>query len=216
MDHTRRARTNLHRCDPGILFERGGNGQLFPFLNAGGGNRIGREINRHVRLDIPAAFGPLHGWRRIRRFARRRAGIDPGHNRVNLRLLQRAVIIKMSVFGIGEPGRHFLCGDVGLDGCGPGTGALIVEEGKRANLSRPVATLAMLLNDGQHILVEGGRRVAGRPVAGRRLGDRCFGDGGVASLSRGARRFCRPNSSAKRQPDGRQSDNTLRHHVATS
>src|SRR5438445_7354391 len=103
----------------------------------------------------------------------------------------------MPVFRIGEPRRHFFCGHRVLDGFGPGTSTLIIEEGKRPNLTRPVASLAMLLNDWQHVLVERGSAVA---------------YSSLVNLSTGASRFCRPNSSPQDQPDGRQSNDALCRH----
>src|SRR5437660_5701772 len=140
----------------------------------------------------------MNRWRRIRRSARRPAAIRPSHDRVNLRLVQGTVVVKMPVFWIGQPRRHFSRGDRALDSFGPGTSTLIIEEGKRPNLTRPVAGLAMLLNEWQHVLVE--RR---SPVAYRSL----------VNLSTCARRFCRPNSSPQRQPDGRQSNEALCRHL---
>src|SRR2546427_3402704 len=105
----------------------------------------------------------------------------------------------MSVFWIGEPRRHFFHGDYALDGFGPRTSALIIEEGKRPNLTRPMASLAMLLNDWQHVLVERGSAV-------------CYSS--LVNISTGPRRRCRPNSSTQGKPDGRQTNNkALRRHL---
>src|SRR5438445_7218105 len=140
----------------------------------------------------------MNRWRRIRRIARRRAVIRPSHDRVNLGLVQGTVVVKVPVFWIGQPRRHFSRSDRALDGFGPGTSTLIIEEGKRPNLTRPVAGLAMLLNEWQHVLVE--RRSL---VAYSRL----------VNLSTCPRRLCRPRSSPQRQPDGRQSSEAFRRHL---
>src|SRR2546427_312892 len=105
----------------------------------------------------------------------------------------------MPVFRIGEPRRHFFCGHRVLDGFGPGTSTLIIEQGKRPNLTRPVASLAMLLNNWQHVLVERGSAVS---------------YSSLVNVTIRARRRCRPNSSTQREPDGRQTNNeALRHHL---
>src|SRR6202521_5318174 len=107
----------------------------------------------------------------------------------------------MPVFRIGEPRRHFFCGDRVLDGFGPGTSTLIIEEGKRPNLTQPVASLAMLLNDWQHVLVE------------RRSG---VAYSCLVNVATRASSGSRANSSTQREPAGGQANNeALRRHLPT-
>src|SRR5439155_18345844 len=69
MYHRRLPRQNLDGRDPGVLFERSRNGQLFPFLDATRGNPIGRCINNDVWLDLPTVCGPLNRGRPVFRIA---------------------------------------------------------------------------------------------------------------------------------------------------
>jgi hypothetical protein len=58
--------------------------------------------------------------------------------------------------GIGEPWRHFALGDGIGDGASEGAGLGVRHELHRADFSGAMATLAMLLQDGQNVAIEGG------------------------------------------------------------
>ena len=145
MDDGRYARHDLNRCDPSVLFERRGNCDAFPFHDATGWNGIWRQIDADVRLDLPAADGPLDLGRRSGWIAFGGTVIDPRRDGVNLGLRQRPVVIEVPMAWVRKPGRHRSRDNRRLDGLCPRPGVLEGEHRERPDLTRPVAALAILL-----------------------------------------------------------------------
>src|SRR5215469_2551607 len=103
--------------------------------------------------DVPA-IGPLPRRRRILRNAGWRACIRPFRNRPDLSARKRRVVREVTVLRIGEPGRHLArhCSLANRLGPGPRLGVSAKRHGR--DLARPVALLAMVLENGQNIPIE--------------------------------------------------------------
>src|SRR5262249_44370831 len=67
-------------------------------------HRVRNAFQYDVRLGRPSVFGPLDRRRCIFGIALWCTAVDPLHDRVDILLLQRPVIRKMTVLRIGEPG----------------------------------------------------------------------------------------------------------------
>ena len=89
-----------------------------------------------------------------------RAG--PCRDRCDLLLGQRIVIGKMPVSWIGEPRRHHLHFDRMCHGIGPRSSLFVGDQRHRRNFTRTMAALAVLLKNGQHILIKSGGRCSSR------------------------------------------------------
>src|SRR5262249_54199427 len=93
---------------------------------------------------------------------------------------EAAVVGETAMAGVGVPGRHALFADGLADGLRPGRGIAVSHQFEGTNLSRPVARLAIVLEDAGDLLAVGDglpfRRLLprGRPAEGRAkdLGDR--------------------------------------------
>jgi hypothetical protein len=78
---------------------------------------------------------------------------------------QPPVVGKIAVSRVGEPGRHFPHGYLRLDGFGPGARFRIREKRHRADFSRPVADLAVLLENGKDVSIKCGGGISRNPQA---------------------------------------------------
>ena len=154
MHHRWLARENLDGRDPGILLERSRNRQLLPFLDTASRDRIERKINSNIRLDLPTVCGPLNRGRRIFRIAFHGSTISPGRKSFDLGGFQGPVVVKVAVLRVREPGRHLFRKDRRFDRLRPRPGFLMAHQRHRSNLTWPMATLAILLQDRKHVLVE--------------------------------------------------------------
>ena len=95
---------------------------------------------------------PMRRRRRVVRIASRRARLRPRGHRRNLVRAQRRIIQKMSVARIGKPRRHHLRSHRRGHGPRPGPRLLISLQSHRRNFPRPVAPLAMPLQNRQEHL----------------------------------------------------------------
>jgi hypothetical protein len=146
---------NLDRSDPRVFLERRRKCYAFPFDNPARRNWISGQIERDIRLDLPTACRPL-GWRRRKRgITFGRTAIDPCGNRGDLGLPERSIVVEMAVLRIGEPRWHRFRDDSLLDCLRPRPSLFVREHRERTDLTGPMAALAILLEHGQHIFVEG-------------------------------------------------------------
>ena len=106
-------------------------------------------------------FVEVEGSRRVRLVARRRTGVGPGTQQLDVVPAQAALVREVSERRVGEPRRHLLRDDRALDGLGPRPRLLVGEQRHRRHLAGPVARLAVGLEHRQHVLVERGG--VGRP-----------------------------------------------------
>src|SRR2546426_7547902 len=88
---------NLDRSYPGVLFEGSRNRQLLPFLDAGCGNSIWRQVDDNLGLNLPTVVRPLDRRRSIFRIAFSGSLVNPRDERLDIGRLQRPVIIKVAI-----------------------------------------------------------------------------------------------------------------------
>lgn len=102
------------------------------------------------------------------RIALRRTRISPCDECRDLWVRERRIVQKMSAARIGKPRRHLLRADfVGNVACLKPY-LFVSNQRHRTDLSEPMASLAMILKDGQHVAVERRRamRVVFRQLSG--------------------------------------------------
>ena len=120
------------------------------------------ELDRHLHDEVGlAAVRPSgrEGRRRreVRVVAARRAAIDPGDDRVDLRLRQTRVVAHLQrLRRIGAPGRHLARDDLGFDRARPRPHVVVRQQRHRGDFTRAVALRAMIEDDGRHVLGERG------------------------------------------------------------
>src|SRR5665213_523629 len=145
--------TNLAGRDPGIVFKVRRNYDVHVIEDPLGwhGVSLGR-LKHHVRLEVPAA-SPFHASGFVFRIALRRVGIGPRNQGLNLSVRQPPVVQEVSIFWVGEPGRHLSGQHRGLDRPSPGTRSLIGEERSPAGFPRTMTHLAPSLQNRKHVAV---------------------------------------------------------------
>ena len=115
-----------------------------------------RHLDDDVGLDVPAVLE--HDRRRsVLGIARRRPGVHPRRDRLDVPLAETTFVGEVAVRGICEPRRHLLLHDGGLDRLRPRPRRLVGEQRHRRHLARPVTALAVGLEHGEDVFVEGGR-----------------------------------------------------------
>jgi len=141
-------RQELHRRDQGVFLEWTGNSDIGPLDHTFGRHRERRQVDDDVRLNEPSGLSEFHRGRGIPGIALWRAAVGPFHDRVDVGLGHRSIVTEAHrMFGIGKPRRHRLGDNCPLDGLGPGTYLFVGEERHRRDLVRPMAHLAMPLED---------------------------------------------------------------------
>ena len=153
-------RPHLAVDHPGVLGEAAGNNEVG--VLDGSRSRYGirlRNLKHHVGLDVPA-FVPLDRCGSVLRIAFRSACVSPCRKLAHIRIAQAAIIGKVTIFGIGKPGWHFARDHRRFYGFSPWTRAVVVEKRRRSDLPRPMAALAILLQNGQYVFVK--RHVCGQ------------------------------------------------------
>ena len=150
------ARPRLHELDPFVGLKGSRNENVLIVDDAARRDLIrGRQLEDHVRLGNCPSVHELARRRHILGITLRSSSVHPGHDGIDLALLQRSVVRKLAVVRIGEPRRHFSLQRRGLDRLRPGTRLLIREQGKRRRFTGTVADLAVLLKDRGYIFGEG-------------------------------------------------------------
>ncbi len=151
-------RLHFDRRDPGVFREVALHDEPRPLDDAAGGHVVGGSLDDEVGLDLPSAIRP-RDWRRgIARVARRRAGICPPDQHVDLCCLQRAIVENVGGATLSKPRRHLLRQHRSFDRTRPWTRGLVRLERHRRDLARTMAGLAVLLQERRHVLVERDRR----------------------------------------------------------
>src|SRR5438132_4487184 len=148
-------RQNLRHLHPAILLEICGN-NFIGVLDVAArrkGHRLW-HLQEQIRLTVTPAFHPGPGRRRILRFPSGRLRFSPRRERLDLRRPQRWVIRKPSYIWISEPRGHGFLLRGAADGVGEWPRLSVRFEGHRGDAPGVVATLAMLLEDGQHIAIK--------------------------------------------------------------
>ena len=171
------ARLGFDRAQPAVFGESGLDDVVAPPVGAlrrdlvlpRGDHQIGRaEAPRVVVLE-------LHGRRHVGRVALRCAGIDPFHDRCDLFVGERRIVLELRDADAARdvPRRHVARFDLALDRPRPRPGVLVGQERHRRNRARPVAPLTGALQDGRDVFGERGLRA----WRWRWRGGLCGGDG---------------------------------------
>ena len=124
-------RFNLDGCYPRVFGETRRRHECHPFDHVPGRSRlhgVRHSLQYDIRLRHPSVFRPFDCGRRVFGIALRSAVVRPLHDCVDLLLLQRTVVQKMTILGIGEPGRHLPRNDRRFHGFGPRTRGLVSQE----------------------------------------------------------------------------------------
>ena len=135
--------------------------------------RVDDQIRRpaeEIRVVPDVVVGELDRRRHVVGVAARRTGVDPADDRVDLLVGQRAVVLEVPDADrlVDVPRRHLPRLDAGLDGPRPGPRFRVGDERHRRDVARPMARLALLLEDRRHVLRErGGVLGAGRSGTGQ-------------------------------------------------
>ena len=159
MDHGAIAGPYFGRANPAVLGEIERDDEARVFHGAGGGDAVGLgHPNHHIRLAHIPTFDELAGGRRLLQIAGGRFGFRPRHQRVLLFFGERRIVAELTVRAVGAPGRHLLTQDGLTNGGGVGPRFLIGKERHRRSFARAMAALALVLQHGQDILIEGGGR----------------------------------------------------------
>src|SRR5579863_80922 len=158
MDVFRAGGEHLRTLHPFVFSESGVNNFVGVFDRASSRDIYGGgHFQNYVGLrNIPTAR-PVQRRRCIARIACRSTGGGPGTNRADILSGERGVVGEMAETRVGKPGRHFARGDFVGDAGGLATRMVEGLKGHGANTSGAVASLAMLLEDGQDISIESGR-----------------------------------------------------------
>src|SRR6185295_4337187 len=88
-----------------------------------------------------------------------RAAVGPFDDLLDIALRQRPVVGEAAVLRVGEPRRHLTAFDLGFDRACPGASLVVGQERHRRDLPRPMARLAIFLQNREHILGERGRGI---------------------------------------------------------
>ena len=160
MMHMRRAsRTKLRHLHPAVFrkMRRHDLVRVFDFAVRLNRYRL-RHLQHQVGLRNIPPRSPLSRRWRLGLVSRRRTRFRPLRNRRNFPLAYRCIIRKMPIARIGKPRWHHLHLHRMSHGLSPGPSLLVGQECHRCDLARTMATLAMILEDWQHVFVERRRR----------------------------------------------------------
>ena len=149
------------------VLRHGRHGELFRL-----DDQVGFLLAEH-RGEVPALSIRPHFRRgHVLRVALRRAGVDPLHDRLDLLVVERAIVLEaLHADGVVDrPGRHRVVADASLDRLRPRPRLGVGDERHRRDRVGPVAGFALLLEDRRDVLGERWR------IGGRRL---CAGHGGA-------------------------------------
>ncbi len=142
------ARDGLGRLDPPIFLEVRGDPQVDVRQDSLGGDGVGLG---DLEDGIGGADGPpfrelLGGGERLG-IAQGAPLVDPGEERGPLARGQAPVVLEVPVAWVGVPGGHPAVVHHLADGRGVAAGVVVGPQRERADLARPVARLALLLDD---------------------------------------------------------------------
>jgi hypothetical protein len=96
--------------------------------------------------------------------ASRSAATGPARKQIDSFGRERKIVSKMPATGIGEPWGHRFRAHRAADGFSPGPRFPIRHERHGCDLAMTMATVTMLLQDGQYVAIEGRRRFVASPV----------------------------------------------------
>ena len=117
---------------------------------------------RHRDHEVGRADGPaireLRQLRHVLRVALWCAAIRPLHERVAVGRRETAIVLEPAVLRIGVPRRHVPLAHLVADGFRPRSRVLVADERHRADLARPVARRAVLVEDGRNVFGKGRHR----------------------------------------------------------
>ena len=122
--------------------------------------RIGHGVHQVGFSDVPA-LQKGDSLRSIRGVAFPRTCIHPRHQSVPIGVRQAAVVGELPIVRVGEPRRHFLHLNLGLDRLGPGASAPVVQKRHGRHFPGTMAVLTIPLEHRQNIFVESGAWVGG-------------------------------------------------------
>lgn len=165
MDVGAAGRADFGLFDPFVFGEVSGHDLVGVFHVAGGGNGDGGGHGDDVigLRDDPTG-GPKRRRRRVAGTACGSASISPSGESCDLLRGERWIVGKMAAAWIGKPRRHDAAGDVEFDLFGEAPGLRVRDKRHGRDFAGAVAGLAMLLEDGENVFIERGRR------SGRRHG----------------------------------------------
>jgi hypothetical protein len=157
MMHMRRARRpHLRHLHPLVLRNmcRRNLVRVFHFPPRRNLHRPG-HLDHQIRLRNIPPFTPGPRSRCVAQISRRRSRFLPSRNRSNLLRTQRWIVGETSIPRIGKPGRHHLHLHRTRNFCRPRPRLFISHQRHRCSFPAPVAVLALILEDRNHILIEG-------------------------------------------------------------
>ncbi len=149
-------RRGLHILNPRVLGKPSGQNHVLVFQDPGGWNRKRpRQLEDLVWLGNGPAGDEVERRRQIFGVALGRTRVRPGGNGIDLRLGQRAVILKLLGVPILKPWRHGPGDHHLLYRQRPGARIFIGHHREGRAFSRAMTALAVLLHNGCNILGEG-------------------------------------------------------------
>src|SRR3984957_8823723 len=152
---------NFEHLHPFVFLETRGNNHILIVHHSRRRNRkrLGQLKHNVWRRDAPTLHKTLRRRWHIFRGAFLRASVHPGNQGPNFIRGQRTFVGVMSVLGVGKPRRHnFFC-DHQPDRGGPRAGFFITEHREGGGLARPMAGLAVLLQNRRYVLGKRRRRI---------------------------------------------------------
>src|ERR1039458_5855457 len=152
---------NLGCLNPFILGEVGGNGDIAIGNHSLCGNRdLVRQRNHYIGLTDGPALLEFRRGRQVAIVARGRAHVHPGDDGVDLLLREAAVVRKMAVGRIRQPGRHSALQYFLADGLGPRAHLFVGDQRHGSGLSGAMALHAATEQNGRDVLCVSCMRVA--------------------------------------------------------
>ncbi|PYR62650.1 MAG: hypothetical protein DMF91_05895, partial [Acidobacteria bacterium] len=157
---------DFNRAHPPRFGQTRFDNRFVPRVERDGGHRVGRRFDDEIGLaelrgKIPDRFiRPLLRWRHVLGVAFGRARIDPPHQRVDLVVGQRPIVLELlNPDGLVDvPRRHLPRRHARLDRSSPRPGLFVRYQRHRCDVAVAVARLTFVLEDRRDVSREGGNR----------------------------------------------------------
>ena len=159
VNHSRRSRTDFHRPNIPVFSIGTGRMKLRNRCVPCAGTVIGNSAFT-TRSGGPSCQSfEKTGGLGVAAFPSRHSAVDPGLNRGNVRIRQPAIIGEVSEAGFREPRRHETAGSHRPDQRSPTFCVSIRLQAERPGTPGVVASGAILIKDGRHLLIERDGRI---------------------------------------------------------